>query len=737
MIAGIFRLFLVLSVFVFNANVIAAQGVVNDSFDVSLIAPVEGNYSGDLLFNASSGDGVSSVWFGYAAPRDDVTWLPATKRTDGYWTYSFHTPDVDDGQYSVSVNGTDGNGNYSVLLDAVGVVVDNTLPDLSLVAPVEGNYTGNVLFNASVNDSGTGLESVRFGYENSGGGVEWFDGTEGGNGSWTATLDTADVTDGVYSLSVSGTDYAGNERVLLNAVEVVVDNDGPSIELVHPMEGDNLSGELLFNAYVTDSGTGVERALFLYKAQGGSFTVISITEEHDGYWTASLDTTELPDGIYELGVLAYDFLNHQSTAFVSSVLVDNTAPEVSLVTPLNDTFSGTLGFSARSTDDLSGVSLVEFGYARQGGDVNWFPGRETQPGVWNGSLNTKKIQNGVYNVSVRSTDSAGSRKVIPDVLEITVSNKQARSRSSGGGGGGGGSRRIITPVAVNDSSQSRVWDRLAAGSTTSFTVTRSGIPVSLVQFTVTESINNAELTVAAQDEKPSQLPGSYDGPVYRYVTMVSSTIGDSSVSSVSIGFRVNRSFVSENEASPDDVVLFLHDGSQWNELVTRSTGSDAGTYYYEAESSALSAHAIALGKASEFVAGPYRVAVPVTVVNVSEVNETSAVDSSQPDVPEPAGQADVPVQSGSSGVPGIGNLIYVTIGAIAVIMFAAAIVIIYVTRRNEKPVDQTANPDTPAENFENVPDDVTFDSFEDPYDLDRTPDNVPDERKLRTPPDLS
>ena len=735
MIAGIFRLFLVLSVFVFNASVIAAQGVVNDSLEVSLIAPVEGNYSGDLLFNASSGDGVSSVWFGYAAPGDNVTWLPATKRTDGYWTYSLHTPDVDDGQYSVSVNGTDGNGNYSVLQDVVEVVVDNTPPQVSV----------SVGFTSGDNLSGGVALSVVSIYDLSGVmGAEacWRSGDDEvmcfplsfTGGIWSLLFDTALLQDGPYSLRFLSTDYANN-RNFSQGFDAVVDNNKPSIELIDPVEGSNLSGELLFNAYVTDSGTGVEDVLFLYKAQGGSSTLISITEEHDGYWTASLDTTELPDGIYELGVLAYDFLNHQSSVFDRRVLVDNTAPEVSLVTPLNGTFSGTLGFSARSTDGLSGVKSVEFGYARQGGDVRWFPGRETQPGVWNGSLNTKKIRNGVYNVSVRSTDSAGSRKVIPDVLEITFSNKQARSRSSGGGGG---SRRLITPVAVNDSSQSRVWDRLAAGSTTSFTVTRSGIPVSLVQFTVTESISNAELTVAAQDEKPSQLSGSYYGPVYRYVTMVSSNIGDSSVSSVSIGFRVNRSFVSENEASPDDVVLLLHDGSQWNELVTRSNGSDAGTYYYEAESSALSAHAIALGKMAEPVTRPYSVAVPIVVVNLNEVNETSAVDSSQPpSAPVAPVQPDVPVQSGSSGFPGMGNLIYVTIGVIAVIMLAGAIVVIYVTRRDEKPADQTANPDAPAENFENVPDDVTFDSFEDPYDLDRTPDNAPDERKLRTPPDRS
>ena len=54
------------------------------------LSPEEGNYSGELLFNASANDagaGMSSVEFGYALPGDEITWFSAND--DGKWLLDF------------------------------------------------------------------------------------------------------------------------------------------------------------------------------------------------------------------------------------------------------------------------------------------------------------------------------------------------------------------------------------------------------------------------------------------------------------------------------------------------------------------------------------------------------------------------------------------------------------------------------------------------------------------------
>ena len=107
----------------------------------------------------------------------------------------------------------------------------------------------------------------------------------------------------------------------------------------------------------------------------------------------------------------------------------------------------------------------------------------------------------------------------------------------------------------------------------------------------------------------------------------------------------------------------------------------------------------------------------------NESGNNSTVESGQPAEPvEPKGTGSTEVQQNSEAAgSGIGNNIYFVIGGSAVAMLAGAIIVIYVMRRNQMPdiADDSGMP----EKFEKVPDDITFESFEDPYDLDRNLEN--------------
>ena len=84
-------------------------------------------------------------------------------------------------------------------------------------------------------------------------------------------------------------------------------------------------------------------------------------------------------------------------------------------------------------------------------------------------------------------------------------------------------------------------------------------------------------------------------------------------------------------------------------------------------------------------------------------------------------------------LPDCKRLIYAAIGVFGVITLAGAIVLMYVMRRNQKSIDEFAS-DPPVDNFENVPDEVTLDSFEDPYDLDKPVQKSGNERRLDNQP---
>ena len=101
---------------------------------------------------------------------------------------------------------------------------------------------------------------------------------------------------------------------------------------------------------------------------------------------------------------------------------DPDPPVLSLVAPYEGSFSGSLEFSARSSDDLSGVESVEFGYGSSEVSLTWFSSSGGQDGYWSSSLDTTDIADGYYNVSLRSTDSSGNQRILLWVAEILVDN---------------------------------------------------------------------------------------------------------------------------------------------------------------------------------------------------------------------------------------------------------------------------------------------------------------------------
>ena len=94
----------------------------------------------------------------------------------------------------MSVRSNDSLDNKNEILDAVEIIVDNLPPSFELLSPVSATLNGNVLFNASAADSGTGVKSVDFGYNLAGdSNVTWVEASEDADGYWVATVDTSSL----------------------------------------------------------------------------------------------------------------------------------------------------------------------------------------------------------------------------------------------------------------------------------------------------------------------------------------------------------------------------------------------------------------------------------------------------------------------------------------------------------------------------------------------------------------
>ena len=140
-----------------------------------------------------------------------------------------------------------------------------------------------------------------------------------------------------------------------------------------------------------------ERRLPGVPADAGSWTSLGAdtTDPYGLDW----DTTLLADGLYDLRIVVTDGVGNSSpSAVVEDRVVDNTAPGATMNDP-GPNLSGTVALTAGATDAGSGVATVAFERSAAGAGA-WTPVAA--------SWNTTSVADGLYDLRVTVTDSAGN-----------------------------------------------------------------------------------------------------------------------------------------------------------------------------------------------------------------------------------------------------------------------------------------------------------------------------------------
>ena len=111
------------------------------------------------------------------------------------------------------------------------------------------------------------------------------------------------------------------------------------------------------------------------------------------------------------------------------------------------------------------------------------------------------------------------------------------------------------------------FDTLAPGLNTSVTVTKVGIPFSLIQFTVSEEVVDAEFNVTSRSELPPGVSGSPVGVrPYGYVTVNSEVLSGGVVSPVGVEFSVDKGFFSGVSVDYVRVFEYNQESHAWDRL---------------------------------------------------------------------------------------------------------------------------------------------------------------------------
>ena len=338
------------------------------------------------------GAGVASVAFQWS-PHGAGTWTTIGTAVSAPWSILFDTTAVADGQVDLREVISDAAVPANVATVAIpGIkVIDNTAPSsASVTAPAPGAHAGGtVTLGGAASDPTSGVGQMVF----------KVNGTVVGTASGTpasVNWDSTSTPDGPVSVTVEAKDVAGNGPTVSSARTIVVDNHPPTVTLDDP--GAAVRGTV---ALTTSTSSDTTQVTFERSPAGaGTWTTIAV----DGTppFGASLDTSLLADGLYDLHAVATDGAN-VVTSNVRTTRVDNTAPTGSVTAPAAGATVGgpSVTLKANAADGGSGVATVQF-------RIDGTPVGTVSSAPWTLAWDPSSTPSGAHTIDAVVTDAAGN-----------------------------------------------------------------------------------------------------------------------------------------------------------------------------------------------------------------------------------------------------------------------------------------------------------------------------------------
>jgi hypothetical protein len=275
----------------------------------------------------------------------------------------------------------------------------------------------------------------------------------------TGALDTTTLADGNYDVEAVASDGAGatgtaelTDQTVANQAAAANGSNttGNYIQMDDP--GTPVSGTVSLNAEPDPAETPPDTVTFWMckiKANTSCDASGDLQSSHD--WTnvgtaspeqdssgnfvlgafgtiynTSLDTKTLADGTYDLTVTGEDRnSNPPGDTFtggeVSGIVIDNTAPTVSLRNP-GGSLAGNVQLTADAADSGSGLASVKFEMA-PAGSGQWTTAGAVTSAPYSFDVDTRQFVNGSYDLRAEATDLAGNTTTSNVVSGVTISNQ--------------------------------------------------------------------------------------------------------------------------------------------------------------------------------------------------------------------------------------------------------------------------------------------------------------------------
>ncbi|MCJ2556777.1 MAG: Ig-like domain-containing protein [Candidatus Thermoplasmatota archaeon] len=328
------------------------------------------------------------------------------------WEYEWDTTEFEDGWHAVVARAFDGE-DYSEYVD-IHVYVDNVNdpPTCEIVEPDwEEVVSGWVDVWIKCFDDNELLEVLVMIDETG----DWHEATwmgmEEGFEYWKWEWDTTQWEDGIHWIHAKGSD--GVHWSELDWIKVIVENGGceaPTVEIVHPENGEVLSGIVLIHGTADDPNPGYGVSHVLVRIDEGDWHEATDTSWGTDYrtWAFHWNTRDYENGEHWVRAKAGSECGW-SDVDVREVIVenDNSQPEVSIIHPEhNEEVSGFYLIHGKAWDNDEGDRITKVQVKI--GDGEWHLAKDVSLDdswyQWAYEWITPEWDDGCYRILARSYD---------------------------------------------------------------------------------------------------------------------------------------------------------------------------------------------------------------------------------------------------------------------------------------------------------------------------------------------
>lgn len=307
---------------------------------VIIINPANGsNFSTvSIAFNATVLDdnsSVQSVLFSFT----NATGIPfnaTAANVSGNWNILIDGAVFFEGLHMMTVLANDSAGNYN-RTESVQFTIDRTPPNISAFftntsSNNNSNFTrgGTLQINATLNDSTTIVETVKFGIANPSNNSEFNVTAVKAGFQWQVNLGLTTLSDAVYLVRIYGNDTLNNLNNSVSNLTFRIDSTPPNITAfgMNVSNGATVSGGAIqFNATINDSITSVQSVLFGFtnNANSSEFNVTALRNETGGVYQTTVQLATMGDGSYQVRIYANDTLSNVNNSVSNLTFTLSTA----------------------------------------------------------------------------------------------------------------------------------------------------------------------------------------------------------------------------------------------------------------------------------------------------------------------------------------------------------------------------------------------------------------------------